>query len=203
MSLPKIDFLENVYFQTSIKLLLILYASTVAPRLPQQATSFLQSTIIRIIFLTAITYFALQSNLQISLLLACAFVIGANILSGRSLLESYADIKDSFNGKKNPQSLIEPTFFIYPGCLNMKIADLLELFGNDSHKLQETIHYVFKRLNQEPNKSADKTLIQYAHAAGLPHNVAFTDDNAPLIATMLMNYGYKLSDTCHAPNNEA
>jgi hypothetical protein len=199
MNIPKVDFLENKYFQTSVKLLLILYASTVAPRLPANAVSFMQSTIIRIVSLAAITYFSLQGDLQMSLLLACALVLSSNLLSGRSLLESYADIKSSFSGKKNPQQLLEPQFYIYPGCLNMKLADLLELFENDKDKLQETIHYVFKRLNQEPRSSADKTLVQYAHYAGLPHNVAFNDSNAPLIATMLMQYGYKLSDTCKAP----
>lgn len=193
------NLLENVYFQTTVKLLLIVYASAIAPRLPEGVIEFMQTTPMRIIFLAGITYFALAGDLQMSLLLACALVLSVNVLSGRGLLESYMNLGDAFSGAKNPQSLIEPSFFIYPGCVDMKYQDLLEFFEGDAHKLQEAIHYVFKRLDKEPKGTAEETLIKYARAAGIPHNIAFNDDNAPLIATMLMNYGYKLNDKCLPP----
>lgn len=191
--------MKDPYFLATIKVAIIVYAGVFAPRLPDKVVDFMKTTPMKILFATLIIFSALH-DLQISLLLACAFVLSINVLSGRGILEGYADITGAFTGKKNPQGIIEPTFFIYPGCMNITFADLLAFFDGDKYKLQETVHYVFRKYNEKLDiKDSEKALIAYARYAGLPHNVEFNDKNAPLIATMLLQYGYKLSDTCLPP----
>ena len=191
---------QNKYVLAVVKIVIIFYASILAPKLPEQAVTVLQSTPAKIIAVAIIAYLAMK-DIQMAILLACAFVLSINVISGRGILESYANMEDAFSGEHNPQALIEPTFFIYPGCLDMTLADLLEFFESDSHKLQDTVHFVFKHYQEKVDKTpAEKEMMYYARAAGLGHNVAPSDKNAPLIATMLLNYGYKFSETCQPPN---
>jgi hypothetical protein len=187
--------MENVYFQMIAKLFLIVYASILAPRLSADAVGFMQSAPVRIAFIIAIVYVARLGDLQMSLLLVCALVLTVN----SKKLEGYINYGDAFKGKKNLQTLLDPKYHLYPGCVDMKLKDLLDFFEGDKHKMQEAIHYVFKRLDQEPKGTAEKTLMAYARAAGLPYNAPLNDDNAPLLATLLINYGYKLSDSCLPP----
>jgi hypothetical protein len=191
---------ENKYVLAILKITIILYASILAPRLPEQAVGFLQSTPAKIVVVFLIAFSAFK-DIQLSILLACAFVLSINVISGRGILESYGNISDVFSGKKNPQALIEPKSNIYPGCHDMTLGELLSFFENDSHKLQQTVHYVFKYLQENTDKTpAEKELLYYAQTAGLGHNVELNDRNAPLIATMLLNYGYKFSETCQPPH---
>lgn len=193
------DTFKNKYFLASLKIAIILYASILAPRLPDNIVDVLQTTPAKIIFVALIAYLSIK-DIQMSILVACAFVLSINVISGRGILESYANLDDAFSPHKGPQKLIEPSFFIYPGCLDMKISDLLEFFENDEHKLQNTVHYVFRHYQEKVDKTpVEKELLYYARTAGLPHNIPLDDKNAPLIATMLLNHGYKLSDTCLPP----
>ena len=48
--------------------------------------------------------------------------------------------------------------------------------------------------------TAKENLIKIARAVGLPYNVELNDNNAPLIATILLNYGYKISEDCQVPH---
>lgn len=193
------ELLDNTYFLATMKVIMIVYASIFAPRLPDKVVNVLQTTPVKIVFVAAVAFSALR-DIQMSLLIACAFVLSINVLSGRSILESYANINSVYNGKKNPQELIEPNFFVYPGCVNIKKADLISFFDEDQHKLQKTVHYVFKEYAQKLEKTdSEKAILTYARYAGLPHNVAINDKNAPLIATMLLQYGYKLSESCKVP----
>lgn len=191
--------LENPYVLATLKVGIIVYASIFAPRLPEKVVDILQTTPVKIAFVAAIAFTALR-DVQMSLLLACAFVLSINVLSGRSILESYANIDSAFEGKKSSQGLIEPIFFVYPGCVNMTMKDLVAFFDNDEHKLQKTVHYVFQVYSEKLEKTDSETaILTYARYAGLPHNIALNDKNAPLIATMLLQYGYKLSETCLPP----
>jgi predicted nucleotide-binding protein (sugar kinase/HSP70/actin superfamily) len=68
-------------------------------------------------------------------------------------------------------------------------------------KLQNTIMYAVKELLANLKNKTDKEVVEYiARAIGLPHNLAISDENAPLLATLLMYYGFKVTDTCTAPN---
>jgi hypothetical protein len=191
---------DNKYVLAILKITIILYASILAPKLPDQAVSFLQSTPAKIVIVALIAFSALK-DVQLSILLACAFVLSINVISGRGILESYANMDDAFSIKKNPQSLITPLNDIYPGCHDITLADLLEFFESDSHKLQDTVHYIFKYLQENVDKTpAEKELLYYARTAGLGYNEGLSDKNAPLIATMLLNHGYKFSETCQPPH---
>ena len=72
--------------------------------------------------------------------------------------------------------LVAPEPNIYPGCVNIKVSDLLTLFGGDKEKLKIA-------------------MFNY----GVPLNVELSDYNAPLIATYFMSH-VKVTDTCTAPN---
>jgi hypothetical protein len=72
--------------------------------------------------------------------------------------------------------IISPGPEIYPGCLDVKIKDLLLLFDGDEGKLRHAM-YRF----------------------GVPLDTRLDDDNAPLISTYLINFGNNVSDTCLPP----
>lgn len=72
--------------------------------------------------------------------------------------------------------IIWPETDTYLGCKNVTVKDLLELFDGDSAKLKKTMY-----------------------ESGVPLDLKLNDRNAPLIATYLINFGHKISDTCSAP----
>lgn len=74
--------------------------------------------------------------------------------------------------------LIEPQSNILPGCLGFKMADLLKVFEEDEEALKKALVKV-----------------------GVPYNLPLIDENAPLLATHLINFGYKLSDSCKLPSD--
>lgn len=65
---------------------------------------------------------------------------------------------------------------VAPGCEDVSKSDLLALFGGDENKLQNALY-----------------------EAGVPLNLSVSDDNAPKIATYLMNRGLVPSKTCISP----
>lgn len=67
---------------------------------------------------------------------------------------------------------------IYPGCTNTTQADLLDSFGGNRDKLAEAMQ---------------DSLV--------PFNIIISDESAPLIATYLMNHGYKLKFPCAPPGS--
>lgn len=75
-------------------------------------------------------------------------------------------IKENFD-------IIYNTPNVIPTCQNVKVVDLLALFGGDITKLKRSMSDL-----------------------GVPLNVVLTDDNAPLIATMLVNRGKTVSESC-------
>jgi len=64
----------------------------------------------------------------------------------------------------------------YPGCSDVTAKDLLDLFKGDENKMKRTMY-----------------------EAGVPLNIQLTDDNAPRIATYLMNHKIQVSASCRAP----
>lgn len=65
---------------------------------------------------------------------------------------------------------------VYPGCVDTKVSDLLELFSGDALALKKAMYN-----------------------SGVPLQVQLTDENSPKIATYLVNYGHKVSQSCQAP----
>ena len=90
----------------------------------------------------------------------------------------------------------------FPGCDNVKLVDLLAIFDNDHMKLQKTVDYTYSELmNKMPVGEAKDNLMKVARAAGLDYNKPITDETAPYIATLLLQYGFSINKTCSAPNN--
>lgn len=209
--------LSNPYIMAVLKVSLILYAARIAPRLPDATTELFQNTLFKIVAIALIAYFA-SLDFQLSIILAVVYVLGINVLSSRNLLESFGDSRvgtfekdvtkvTDLLGKPAPlnkQTLIEPKLNIYPGCHNVTSKDLLDLFGGDKMKLQETVAYVMRDLMEKlpEGSEAKDNLVKMARYVGTPYNVdILNDENAPLIATMLLNFGYIVTDKCKAPDS--
>ena len=142
-------------------LFLVLYAGIAAPSLPAPVLKLFDYAAFRVSVLALIMWNN-NGNPALSLSLAMAFIASMNTLSGKQLFEKF--------------ELIEPQGHILPGCLQIKLADLLKAFDDDEAALKKALIHV-----------------------GTPFNIPFNDENAPLLATHLINFGYKLSDTCQLP----
>lgn len=189
--------LQNPYIMTLIKVTLVVYAAQFAPRLPDAAKKALDNTFVKMAGIAAIAYVS-SKDLQLALLLAIAYVFTINLLAGRSPLESFAEFT---KGKIDLSRLLEPKTVVYPGCSNIKLDDLVKAFDGDATKLQDTVRFAYlEMMKSDLSVDAKKRLEKYAKMAGLPYNIQINDENAPYIATLLMNYGFKFSDDCRAPN---
>ena len=84
------------------------------------------------------------------------------------------------SGKKMLEKfeLLEPKTNIYPGCHNVTKEDIKGLFESDE-KMKEVLRNI-----------------------GVPFNIPFDDENAPLIATHLINFGYLVDDSCAVPSGD-
>jgi hypothetical protein len=207
--------LQNPYVMAILKVGLILYASRIAPKLPSYVQNTFENTFVKIIAIALLAYIS-EVDFQLAILLAIVLVLSANFLGGRGIFESYDNI--GFNSVGEYQGdmtkytnllgkpaqisnfkLTESLSDNYPGCNNVTLADLLALFNGDAPKLQTTVQYAFYELNKILAGKDKENLTTVARAAGLPYNVELNDANAPLIATILLNYGYNISNTCQPP----
>jgi hypothetical protein len=200
-------FLQNPYFMAILKLTLALYAVKIAPNPPQFLDNIFQNTFFKIVALAIIMYLS-NVDFQLAIMLAVIYVISMNIASGRQFLESftdknvYADYSKEYKPYGN-QKLVEPKINVYPGCQNITMQDLLNAFGGDQQKLLETTQYAFKELYQATqSKDVKNKLTSLAYATGLPYNINWEyPETAPYIATLLVNAGFRLNDTCHVPED--
>jgi hypothetical protein len=207
--------LQNPYLMAVLKVGLILYASRIAPRVPSYVQNTFENTFVKIIAIALLAYIS-EVDFQLAILLAIVLVLGANFLGGRGVFESYDNV--GFNNVGDYQSdmtkytnllgkpaqiskfkLMESLSDNYPGCNKVTLKDLLALFNGDAPKLQKTVQYAFSELNAVLAGKDKENLLRVARAAGVPYNVELSDENAPLIATILLNYGYKVSETCQVP----
>jgi hypothetical protein len=150
----------------------------------------------------------------LSIILAIVFVLSANVLSKRSLFESYDNLGMYYTDENKYTNLLgqpaligtipltESTTEIAPGCMNVTVDDLLALFDNNPKILQDTLqHSVRETLNSLPHDSdAHKNLVFLSQAVGLPFNVEINDKTAPYLATLLLQYGGKVTSSCQPPN---
>lgn len=190
--------LKNPYIMAVVKIAITLYAAQMAPRLPAPVQNMFSNSIFKIGALTIIIAMA-DVDFQFALILAMAFVVSVNYMSGRGFLESYSNFSNEY--KKSGAVLLEPKAAIYPGCHEITMADLLSVFNGDNVKLQKTVQYMFHELLQKLTEEEDiNRLKKIAYATGLPKNIEFTDEHAPYIATILMYNGFQFDDDCRAPH---
>jgi hypothetical protein len=191
--------LRNPYVMAILKVTIALYAAQIAPKLPNFVSTMLNNTFVKIILITLIVYLS-EKDLQLALMLAVLYVVVINVLSGRGILESFSNYSKEYK-PSGDFKLLEPKTAVHPGCLNVTLADLQKSFDDDNLKLQSAVQYSYAELlNKAKDKNSKETLMRMAYAVGLPHNVEFNDENAPLIATMLMYVGFHINDTCTQPN---
>jgi hypothetical protein len=204
--------LENPYVMAFLKITLVLYASQIAPKLPTVVNDTLQNTFVKILAIALIAYLS-ELDFQLAVILAIVFVLSTNVLSGRSVFESFENNQGAFyNDKSKYNNLLgdsaligtskiqESTTDSYPGCNKVTMADLIDLFDGDKIKLQETVQYAMAELMKSAKGDAKDKLMKMARYAGLPHNIELNDENAPLISTMLIQFGYKVSEDCQVPH---
>ena len=212
--------LANPYIMAVLKVTLTLYAIQLAPRLPPVVTNIFQNTLVKIIAITLIAYLA-NVDFQLSILLAILFVLGGNLAAGRKPWESFdnmslfEDLGPYFTDETKYKTLLNKPVKInnftlldsksdnYSSCDNIKLKNLLDVFDGDHMKLQKTVQFMYKELmNKLPENSDAKTrLLSIARVAGLPYNVTLSDENAPYIATLLINGGFQIGNTqCRPPH---
>lgn len=194
--------LRNPYFMAILKISLTLYASYIAPNPPAALKQVFANTYFKMLALAVILYTS-RVDFQLSIILAVAFVITMNVLSGRSALESFA----TYSSKYTPEGtakLIEPNVHIHPGCLNVTMDHLVTLFQGDTVKMQETVNQAYHQLFAKYKGSAKENLKKTATALGLPYNVNWDEPlTAPYIATLLINAGIIVSEPCQPPKDDA
>lgn len=191
--------LANPYIMAVVKVTLALYAAQIAPKAPDALQTFFSNVYAKIFLIFVIVYLS-EKDFQLAIIIAVVYVLSMNALSGRGVLESFAD----YTGKYVPEggfTLIEPKTMIYPGCHDITMDDLYKAFEGDKLKMQSAVQYTFKQLMAKTKSENSKDLlIKIAYAAGLPYNLSFDKpETAPYIATLLVNYGYNIKDECQPP----
>ena len=197
--------LSNPYFSTTTKILLLIYASQIVPTAPSFMIDLFRNAFVKIGLIALLMYLTLY-DFQYSLIFAIILVLGMNAVSGRSLFESYVNIDNvaDFSKTFTPSgkfTLLEPNNHIFPGCANITQAELLRIFDNDNYKLHKSAQHAFYELLKDSSVDAQSKdrLLSMARKAGLPYNIEINDENAPHIATLLVNYNFIITDTCRPP----
>lgn len=156
-----LDVLTQQPIASALTLFLVLYAGMAKPTLPQVVVNLFDKAWYRILVLGLILWTG-NKNPSLSIAIALAFTVTMNMLAGRGALEH-------FEGPKTA---------IIPGCLDLKVYDLLAAYNGDKDALVEDMI-----------------------RSRVPAQIRVDDDTAPLIATYLINHlGKTFGDKCHAPN---
>lgn len=188
----------NPYIMAVVKISLILYAARIAPNPPTYLQDLLENVFFKIGAIALILYFV-ELDFQLALILAIIYVLGMNVLSGRGVFESFGEFTPNAE-VKGEYTLISPKAMVYPGCVDVKVADLLAMFDGDKAQLQQAAQLSFQQLaHSVKDKPAKEQLERIARATGLPYNVEINDENAPFVATLFVNYNATVNDTCRPP----
>jgi hypothetical protein len=200
--------LSNPYIMAVLKITLALFAAQIAPRAPGYIQDLFKNTFVKIILISLIAYIS-EKDLQLALLFSIIFVLGSNLLSGRSFLESFQSFSEgkeladfSTNYKSDGKmKLLESTSDIFPGCESISMADLQKIFDGDVSKFSKAVNYSFKELiATAKDKSSKDRIMAIGHYAGLSDNMSFENpETAPYLATLLVNYGFNINDKCQPP----
>lgn len=192
--------LSNPYIMTVVKITLALYAAQIAPKTPQYVEDVFKNTYFKIFAISLMIYLS-NKDLQLAILIAIIYVLGMNLLSGREVLESFGDYDPNYKPYKDTK-LLESKNEIFPGCENITMQDLLALFEGDRKKFTNTVQYSMQQLiKSSKSKDAKDELMKIARYIGLPYNISFDKpESAPYIATLLVNYGFEVNNSCRPPN---
>lgn len=203
--------LSNPYIMAILKISLALFGSRIAPRPPQYIQDIFKNTYAKIALISLIIYIS-ERDLQLALLISIIFVLGSNFLSGRDILESFQSISGrelaDYSSKydiTNKMQLLESKSDIYPGCENITMEDLQRVFDGDASKFSKAVNKSFRDLiSTAKDKSSKDRLMTIARYAGLSDYMTFDNpETAPYLATLLVNYGFNLNDTCQPPSDES
>lgn len=180
-----------------ITLLLLAYAAKLIKS--EMVEKALKEPIFRIVVLMLILMLFASGLTGQALLLLIVYCLEVS----RSNIEGFAPYSKDYK-VTNMQTLVEPTNEIYPGCLKITAQDLLNEFSGDKLALQNTVLSGYSQLVKSIPKSSSsrETLDTISRAVGLPHSVDLSDDTAPLIATLLIVQGFKLSESCQSPTKD-
>lgn len=94
---PLNNFLRNEYVTAVVALFVVLYASNVAPRLPDVVSDLFNNPIFRVFVLFLVAYIA-NKNPAVALLVSIAFVVTLNVINRQEAEEGFLDVIDTFNG---------------------------------------------------------------------------------------------------------
>lgn len=193
--------LDNPYIMAILKVTLVLYAVMIAPKPPGYLEELFKNTYFKIFAIALMIYLG-EKDLQLAILIAVVYVIGMNMMAGRTALESFSPFSAEYQ-KHGNSVLIEPKTAIYPGCQNITMEDLIKAFDGDQERMISAAQNSFRELLKiSKSKDAKESLTKTAYAAGLPYNMSFDKpETAPYIATLLVNYGFQINQTCTPPNN--
>ena len=173
---------KNPYIMAILKVGLVLYASQIAPRMPNYVQDTFKMTIVKLIAVFALAYIS-DVDFQLALILAIILVLGTNFLSGRGVFESYKNMDFYNNEAQNvgiyqsditkytdlldkpaqigKVNLIESQTDVFPGCVKITMKDLLSLFDGNPSKLQETVSNVFFELQKSlPKDKSEENLLK-------------------------------------------
>lgn len=112
----------------------------------------------------AVSFFLFSFNITHNLALSA--IVSGVIVGVAFGLKTLFDKFESFD-------LIYPSPDLFPGCMKVKVSDLLTLFKGDNNKLKQVMY-----------------------ESGVPLSIELNDTNAGLIATYLINKNYKVTTDC-------
>lgn len=153
------DPLNDPNIRPIILLFLAVYGGLAAPSLSPEIRSKFDNIGFRVIMLAFLVWIASRDP-GVAVAAATVFIVVMNLAGGKGAFER-------FEG---------PSTAIYPGCMNIKVYDLLESFKNDKEALMSAML-----------------------VSRVPGDIKITDYYAPLIATYLLNKGFVLKSPCVPP----
>lgn len=187
--------LSNGTVYTVLSVFFVLYGASIAPKPPVFVKVIFDHTLGKLL-LVALASLTFNADFRLALLISVCFVLGSNIVSNRPISESFSEFKSDYKSNTTAR-LLQPKTNIHYGCINMKLADLVKAFDGDAVKMQKTLKYAFNELlKAQTTTDGKQRLLNTAYAAGLPYNVKIDDENAPYIATILIQWGYDLGGNC-------
>jgi hypothetical protein len=194
---------NNDTMHTALGIFFILYGAAIAPNPPPFLKSTFANTFVKIA-LIALAVVYVKVNVPLAIIISLSVVLGSNYLSDRGIFESMTD--DAFTYSKfskkyvteSAMKILEPKTSIHQGCAKITLKDLLDAFEGDKPKIQKTVRYAFRELLRKFKKdsTSSQRLLRMARAAGLPYNLDVNDENAPFIATLLVQWGFNFGGEC-------
>ena len=137
--------IDNETSLAVIRLVLVLYASLAAPKLPYSVLKLLDNSLFRMAVLFMVVWTA-NKDPTTSLLIAVSLVVTMNTLAGRKPFETF---------------LIENNTNVIPGCMGLTLTDLRSSFGGDQMALEQALHNSGTPKNIEVNDYNAPLLASY------------------------------------------